>query len=257
MAGALLPMPNNGDADWSGFVTIMQTQMRDWQFVSLTNTTSTGIPAIEAGSYTNINGSIYNLTPSTGGNETILNSTGISAGKDVYIKAVPAGSAVTCSFTTVIPTWSASKAGYYSGNDKYIGGCYKSTSNAYLTKFIYSNKLPDGETRPIVTKIIEIGAWKMATNASKYVNIPGYISWKKIRNVNVMIQNNQPSTSLNRLTPLNFDNNGSWHTYGLDIASTNDNSFGLTRTAGGIFNSTSSYNSTTYNRGYIIIEYKS
>jgi hypothetical protein len=168
MSGALISAPTNGDTNWSNFVSIVQKTYRQFNFVSLTNTTSTGLPAIEAGSYASINGAMYSLTPATGGNEAITGATGISGGSELYIKATVAGSSVSCSFTTTPPTWSQAKGGYFDGDDKYIGGCYKSTGGRYQTKFVYGDKLPEDQTRPVVDIIFPIGTLNMMSTGKPF-----------------------------------------------------------------------------------------
>lgn len=167
MAGTKTGLPANGSTDWSKFVDMAQQSWRHMSFVSFTNTTSTGAPAIEAGSYTVVNGSMYSLTPSTGGAETISTtglSTGFAAG-DLWIKAVPTtGDSITSEYTTSPPVWSTPKGGYYSGNDKYLGGVSKKT-NPYGEKWSFPEgvKFQNGETRPMLKKIFTIPPLNMKT----------------------------------------------------------------------------------------------
>jgi hypothetical protein len=186
MSGALISAPTNGDTNWSNFVSIVQKTYRQFNFASLTNTTSTGLPAIEAGSYTSINGAMYSLTPATGGNEAITGATGISGGSELYIKATVAGSSVSCSFTTTPPAWSQAKGGYFDGDDKYIGGCYKSTGGRYQTKFVYGDKLPEDQIRPYIEASSPIGVWNM--DGSEGVSVSNTLySFTRIKDVTILI----------------------------------------------------------------------
>lgn len=185
MAGTKITLEANGATSWSDFVTITGHARRHFQFVSFTNTTSTGAPAVEEGSYAVVNGTMYCLTPSTGGNETI-STTGLSTGftdGELWVKVVPTtGTAITAEYTTDAPTWSASKGGYYStGNDRYLGGVYKSTGE-YGEKWVYEEgkKLSGGETRPRLTKKLNIGS--LDITATKLKNVShGITRWKTIQ----------------------------------------------------------------------------
>jgi hypothetical protein len=247
MSGALISAPTNGDTNWSNFVSIVQKTYRQFNFVSLTNTTSTGLPAIEAGSYASINGAMYSLTPATGGNEAITGATGIAGGSELYIKATVAGSSVSCSFTTTPPTWSQAKGGYFDGDDKYIGGCYKSTGGRYQTKFTYSDKLPEDQTRPIFCASLNIGTWNMAADLSKSVSSVLYTP-RRSENVSIYIYSDTGTVKLGYNVTSSTGKLGGSYSLG-------SVSYAITRTTAGIFDSTD-YNSTAVNRGVICFTIK-
>lgn len=243
MSGSLITAPTNGDTDWSGFVSIVQKVYRQFNFVNLTNSTSTGLPEIEAGSYTSINGAMYSLAPSSGGNETITGATGISGGSELYIKATVAGSSVTCSFTTTPPTWSQAKGGYFDGDDKYIGGCYKSTGGRYQTKFVYDGKLPEDQTRPIISASVDLGVWNMDADAQKTITSALY-SFTRVKKGTVMITGDTAYWRPLHYIGVNANQlGGGW------VAGTSTQ-FTVSRysSTSGVFNE-AKYNSTTINRG--------
>jgi len=253
MAGSKITMPANASTDWSDFVTISQHSYRHMQFVSLTNTTSTGAPAIEAGSYAVVNGTMYCLTPSTGGNETI-STTGLSTGfasGELWIKVIPdsTGTSITAEFTTTPPVWSAAKGGYYStGNDRYIGGVYKSTDR-YLEKWVYEEgkKIDGGETRPILTSRDNIGYWNMDGVAFKDITLKCPCSRVVGHHGNIYTNIGPagnfyilPHTDLIIIFRLSF---------------AGEYVLRLSRVAGGVFDTTS-YNSTSVNRGVFDYAYR-
>lgn len=140
MAGSTITYPLNGAANWESFPDIVQKIQAGFRRVSLTNFDNASEPQVEAGSTLDVNG-----TPVVfGSNESISGWSGISAGNDVYIKIVVSGSSATVVFTTTAPTYSASKRGYYNGNDRYIGGLWKASSTKYCNKWLYPG---NGEAR--------------------------------------------------------------------------------------------------------------
>lgn len=255
MAGTKVAMPANGSTDWSDFVIITQHSYRHMSFVSFTNTTSTGAPAIEAGSYAVVNGTMYSLTPSTGGNETI-STTGLSTGftsGELWVKAVPStGTSITAEYTTTAPTWSAAKGGYYStGNDKYLGGVYKSTG-AYGEKWSYKEgiKFYGGRSRPILEKDIEIGTWNMDTVNG--VNVAhGLVDYKRIRGIHAIIRNDD-GTILNPLYAYRDTSSGLCG----GVLLYNSTNILLQRQNGTTIFDNADHNSTTISRGDIILLHK-
>ena len=132
MAGSICTMPNNGDSDWSGFVTIVEKTIRGYMGISLSNLAGSAAPVVQDGSVIEINGSVYQFTTA----ETITGWPS-AAGTTEYIAAVPAGSTVTVIYTTTAPTWSGAKGGWYSGNNRYIGELTWGGSASYTDKLIY------------------------------------------------------------------------------------------------------------------------
>jgi len=101
--------------------------------------------------------------------------------------------------------------------------------------------------QPLNTKIIEIGDWDMDATDSLPV-AHGIIDFKTIRSISIIIRNDTD----NQYYPLNYvDDTGSLFGGSYSINTTN---ILMHRVISGIFDTTS-FNSTTYNRGFITIEY--
>lgn len=98
--------------------------------LSLTNYDNDSEPQIAAGSIVEIGDAIFQFTAA----ESITGWGSIGNNNDVYIKLVVSGTAVTASFTTVAPTWSTSKQGWYDGLDRYVAKLYKDASGNYTLK---------------------------------------------------------------------------------------------------------------------------
>lgn len=103
--------------------------------LSLTNYDNDLEPQVAAGSIVEIGDAIFQFTAA----ESITGWGSIGNNNDVYIKLVVSGTAVTASFTTVAPTWSTSKQGWYDGLDRYVAKLRKDASGNYVAKFILHN----------------------------------------------------------------------------------------------------------------------
>ena len=102
-------------------------------------------------------------------------------------------------------------------------------------------------------KVIEIGDWNMDSDVSKLVNHGISVATANFRNVSVMIIDDAGIV----LTPLNFTSSGSVVIQGgIGIVSGGITAtVNLFRLTGGVFDSTN-YNATSFNRGWITIEYE-
>jgi len=244
-------------------------QRLGYQAISLTNFASdTDEPQIAAGSKVEIGGALFDADA----NESITGWAGIANSSDVYIHLTVSGSSVTASFSTTAPTWDTAKQGWYSGSVRVIGGLYKDGSGNYARKWLYEEKqvasvkrygngaVDLGDDLTVTgdlscaslqagsddtawkRKVIEIGDWNMDSTES--VNIAPGVTVGNIRNVTVLI---------------NMD--GGDYRYPLDILAAGYWTMRLTtgirleRIAGGFFDSTN-FDSTSYNRGWIVIEYE-
>lgn len=137
MAGALISMPTNGATNWEDFPDIVQEQGKEFSFLSLTNWSATTIPQVEAGSKIVCNYALYEFTA----DETIVDLAGTANDNVIWFKIIPAGTTCTVSaVTTDDSTWDADKGGYYDGNDRYIGGCYKDGSGNYVNKWVFRGR---------------------------------------------------------------------------------------------------------------------
>jgi hypothetical protein len=260
--------------------TQVEVQRYGYQAVSLTNFTSDTLePQIAAGSRLEIGGALFVAA----GNESITGWGGISVSSDVYIKLTVSGASATASFTTTAPTWSTSKQGFYDGSDRYIGGLYKDGSGNYARKWLYEEKqiasvkrygssaveltgavygsgygaaligeagLKAGSADTAwLRKVVEIGDWNMDTTVS--VTVTSSISGVKIRRVSVVIRSDGAASYL---AP-SWDDSG---TLQLWIKDANMSVLGgviICRLTGGDFDN-SSFDSTSYNRGWVTFEYE-
>ncbi len=124
-------------------VTIRDTQLEKQRIgllqLSMTNFGNTSEPAIAAGSVVEIGGSLFVFTS----NEAITGWGAIGNDTDCYIR-LPYNGPLTAEFTTVAPTWSASKQGWYDGIKRYVGGLRRGASAAvYENKWIYQRSQDD------------------------------------------------------------------------------------------------------------------
>lgn len=222
-------------------VTVALTQIEDqrlgYQAISLTNFTADTEPQIAAGSKVEIGGALFEFT----GNESVTGWASIGDGSSAYIKLTVSGSSVTASWTTSAPTWSTSKQGYYSGLDRYIGGCYRVNSTTWRAKWLYRG-IRLYEIGPAI--ILEIGDWNMDATAS--VNIAHGLVLSKIHGVKVTIRDDADS-QYSDLLSVGSSIDGYWY-----VGSTN---VVLVRTNAGSYDN-ASYDATSYNRGWIEITYE-
>lgn len=116
-------------------------------------------------------------------------------------------------------------------------------SNLYIESINIDNE------QDLITKIVDIGDWNMDT--TKTINVAHGISdFTKIRRVSVMIRND-PNTNLN---PINAMEGTTGTTIAGSVWFISSTDISITRLTGGIFDNTF-YDSTSYNRGWITIEY--
>ena len=123
-----------------------------------------------------------------------------------------------------------------------IQGSFPNLGSAAVTKT--AAEINDIPTTLLNQKVIDIGDWNMDTTLA--VNVAhGLADFKKVRTINVLIRNDADTTytDLSWLTP-GFSDAKSYF-----ISSTNVT---ISRSDG--FNSTD-YDSTSYNRGWITIQY--
>ena len=112
---------------------------------------------------------------------------------------------------------------------------------------LFANGLIDTENNVrLSTKVIEIGDWDMDANAQLNLTVPGwdFAEYKKIRSMSVIIRDDTDSYYRNLLE--------AGHYIFPNIVSAD---IRLNRDNAGLFDSTS-YDSTSYNRGWVYITYE-
>ena len=135
MAGSKVNAYAIGDVDLTSLMETVDRQRRGYQALSLTNFSSLLEPKIASGSLVEVSGALFKFEV----DESITGWSGIANSNEVYIKLVPAGSSITAVFTTTAPVWSDAKQGFYSTNDRYIGGLFKDGSGNYSKKWLYEH----------------------------------------------------------------------------------------------------------------------
>jgi len=110
----------------------------------------------------------------------------------------------------------------------------------------HETRLDAAETKigSLTTVILDIGDWNMDTASS--VNVAHGLTMADIRSVTVHVRSDDAFV----LKPLNYIDNANTNGW-FDILTTNVR---LNRLVGGLFDNTS-YNDTSYNRGWIIIQH--
>ncbi len=207
--------------------------------IQLTNYTGVGKPAIAAGGRVEIDGVIYR-------NDIEVAIGGATANTTWFdILLTPSGTTFTASFIARgTGVWSDSKQGLYDGNNRVIGIARRNTSDA---DWINKNVLIV-HNRTVKIKI-EIGDWDM--DATDNVTVAHGLS--TIDNV-ILVQ----ATIINDVGSFIQTSVFAGLTAGdIDIQVTvNATIVNLQRLSGGFFDNNTNYDSTSFNRGRITLEYE-
>jgi hypothetical protein len=112
---------------------------------SLTESTTTTVPAMSGGSVIECSGALYKFST-----EEAISTAGLTATSgQLYIKITPTSSQVTADFSTVTPVWRDTLQGWYestSSNNRMIGGVYLSTSGEWTEKYLQYSRY-EGERK--------------------------------------------------------------------------------------------------------------
>ncbi len=262
-------------------VTTRDTQLEKQRIgflqLTLTNFASTSEPAIAAGSVVEVGGSLYVFS----GDEAITGWGAIGNDTDCYIR-LPYNGALTAEFTTVAPTWSASKQGWYDGIKRYVAGLHRGAgAGDYEDKWIYQksqDKTDDHRflgtgvvefdsgiagdlTGGIVetgagsevlrSAVIEIGDWNMNTTPNITVTITP-ASYSNIMSIEVMIRNDNDSLGGDTYKYPFLGDDGTFWRIREDVPTLLE----LHRAPAGLFD-TADFQNTGWNRGWITIWYAS
>ena len=140
MSGSIIPTPAYKASNWQSFGTQVEKQRLGFLSLSLTNYDNNSVPQIAAGSVVEISGSIFKFDS----NDSIGGTPSSSAFNYIMLEVSGSGDTQTVSgsWTTTAPTWNDAKQGWYNatGNKRYIGGCYYTTSLTYEMKWVYGGK---------------------------------------------------------------------------------------------------------------------
>ncbi len=264
-------------------VTTRDTQLEKQRIgllqLTLTNFANTSEPAIAAGSVVEFGGSLYVFS----GDEAITGWSGVSNDTDAYIKLVPGVSLVTAEFVEAAPTWSDSKQGWYNGNDRYVAGLHRGVSAAeYEDKWVYQrsqDKTDDhrffgtgivefdsgiagdltggieetgSNSEVLKVKVFELGDWNMVSTAIIEVTHGlGSGFAQKVRSVDVIIRHNTNGQTYSLLHQAGTPDD----IIGGAIGVIDDTTIDVWRTTTGFFD-TSSFDSTSFNRGWLTVWYE-
>lgn len=259
--------------------------------VELTNWSTSAASVIAAGSVVEVAAALFAYS----GNDTndATSFSAIATNATAYLQLVPSGTVgsqiVTSSWTSTAPVYRDDLHGWYASaasSTRYVGGCVKTGATSYELKFIITPRsnirheqaesftnlttttmtvtdtasvagvltASGGISENSVTikrKIVDIGDWDMDTNAQK--NIAHGLDYTKIRNVFILIRDD---ANIN-IRPLDWGGNTGVLS-GLPNGNWRLDAFGdviATRGGTGLFDSTD-YNATSYNRGWVSIDYE-
>ena len=142
-------------------VTIINSGLKGYQALTLTNYTGSAVSAIAAGSSVEIAGAFFLFSSE----ESVTGLSAIATAATAYVALMPSGTAgsqiVSASWTATAPTWSESKQGWYTSTDsviRVIGGGVKTGAAAMEPKFLYG-----GDRRPFDQNLTTTDAVKFAT----------------------------------------------------------------------------------------------
>lgn len=266
--------------------TALEAQRRGMLALSLTNFANTSESQLVG--TVEVNGSVYEFATA----ESATGWSGISDWTQAYIKLVPnvGAGTIAAEYTETAPTWDADKAGWYgtgaNANHRYVAGVYR-TAGAYGVKWLYlqiqdgsdnvriygqgnvkiDNSLEvdgtitgdltgdvtggivaEGSAETINTKVFSIGDWDMNTDHEVTITHGVTNLHQKIRGISVMIRNDAGSVIV-ELTGQYYSDGSLGGQVTLDSTT-----IYLYRVTGGFFDSTT-YDSTSFNRGWVTIWY--
>ena len=138
-AGALVSDYGIGDTNFDTMMLTLDKTYKGNMSLSLTEMSTSTVPAIAAGSWVENNGALFKFdTESVISTTDPVTSTTVADGT-VYMVLVPSGSSITAAFTATAPTWSDSKQGYYGtgalANYRHVARVLKATAS-YTDKFV-------------------------------------------------------------------------------------------------------------------------
>ncbi len=204
--------------------------------LDLTGYTTTAVPTIAANSHVEINGSLYN-------NPSAVAITGSTSNDTWYdILLTPSGTSFTASYIARgTGAWSASLQGLYAGTNRVVACVYRVGATNFINKNIL---IVDNRTVKIK---LEIGDWNMVSTG--FINVKhGITPWANIRNVDIFIIDDGATVMFQIYRAIYSGSFAGWYKI---LPATIE----LYRDAGGQYDNTS-YDSTSYNRGWIPIEYE-
>jgi len=218
-----------------------------FQAIQLTNYTGVGKPAIVAGGTVEINGVIYR-------NSIEVSISGATVNTTWYdILLTPSGTTFTASFVArETGVWSDSKQGLYDSDNRVIACAYRNTSDA---DWINKNILVV-VNRTCKVKM-EVGDWDM--NATQSVTVIHGLEnyFANMRSIKVIIRSDSGGTlHMHDLYQFADAADPTLISGGVrDMLPTSSTGIVLRRRTGGAFDGTV-FDETSYNRGWVTLEYE-
>lgn len=178
MAGWQIETPAAGSTAWDSFETQVQyTRSGLFQLSLNPIIDGTTPPRVAAGSKVDISGGLYYFgsTETVAGSATTTNTN--------YIMLTTSSSSITASYTSEVPSWSASKNGWYdaTGNKRMIGRLdFDSTTYEVIGLLPRGESLWDKNGREVLAMQMEtknnVTGASLATNTEVDVDVTGF-SW--------------------------------------------------------------------------------
>jgi hypothetical protein len=207
--------------------------------ITLSNYDNNSAPDVKVGSVFENNGAQFVVETS---DETPTGYAGITNSTTFYLYYDSSAGAFIYSNTA--PTWSNALQNWYNGNDRALFMMYKDSGGT-----LYANKQKLKYPRELYTTVLNIGDWDMDGNVQKTVT--HYLELSKIRNIVATIRND--ADTLRYVFPSVTTTAGT-EVDGF-VQFTNSTQITLARRNSGTFDDTD-YDSTSYNRGWVKIEYE-
>jgi len=233
-------------------VTILNSLL-GFQAISLTNFDSSAESVIAAGSKIEIAGAFFTFDS----DETPQASTwtAISTGSTAYITCTPSGTAgsqiVTVKYTESYPIWRDSLQGYYASaasSTRFVAGVVKTGTSSYESAHVLPNR--HGE---LATMIIEIGDWNMDANGTPVsTHLYHGLATQKIRAVQILIRADSDGDVFDLQYHMGLGDSGNSGDWYYDAS---EKSIRPSRVINKGFDS-ANFNATSYNRGWVRIEYQ-
>lgn len=144
MAGAKVNNYSQVDSNILELQLTTDKTFKGYHQLTLTNYDNTTVPAIAAGSATEVNGALYKFDSEEAISTTDPVTSATVADGTVYVCIVPGTTTCTAAFTATAPTWSDSKQGWYGtggqANYRYAEFiCHKSSTSYYGKTRMFMN----------------------------------------------------------------------------------------------------------------------
>jgi hypothetical protein len=259
-------------------VTSFSNMAKGYMGVTLLDYSTSALSVINAGSVLEVAGTCFRWDA----NETPGTWTTCTTAATAYLTCVPSGSAgsqiLTSGWTNTAPAWQPINQGWYAtagSASRVIVSAYKTSNTSQNNKRLLTDPVVD-EARPntlvsagiitagggvvagtgnatLLKKVVNIGDWDMDATAS--VDVAHGLDATKIRTIKVAIRNDD-NTFVQMLDRMSTFAPGVMCGSASAVDGTNIRLIRSSATVTGstIFDGTD-YNATSYNRGYITIEY--